>query len=130
MVVALLREWQNKIPLPVAYKSKKKQAAASKRHYERNKKKIIARSYERTKKHRKWARDYVDRVKQMFHCVDCGESEDVLLDFDHVRGEKRENISDMVYQGYSIKSIKDEIRKCEVRCANCHRRKTRSRKRK
>ena len=128
--MVLQKEWQNEIPLPVAYKNKKDQAAASKRHYEKNKKKIIARSYERTKRHRKWARDYVDRIKRMFHCLDCGETEDVLLDFDHVKGEKRANISDMIYQGYSIKSIKDEIRKCEVRCANCHRRKTRSRKHK
>ena len=118
--MVLQKEWQNEIPLPVAYKNKKDQAAASKRHYEKNKKKIIARSYERTKRHR----------KRMSHCVDCGETEDVLLDFDHVKGEKRANISDMIYQGYSIKSIKDEIRKCEVRCANCHRRKTRSRKNK
>lgn len=26
----------------------------------------------------------------------------------------------MIYQGNSIKRIKKEIRKCEMRCANCH----------
>lgn len=63
----------------------------------------------------------------MFSCVDCGESDPVVLDFDHVKGEKRRAIADMVSNYYSIKTIKDEIRKCEIRCANCHRKKTHER---
>lgn len=56
-------------------------------------------------------------------CVDCGEADPVVLDFDHVRGVKTENISRMIGT-YSPTSLKEEIEKCEVRCANCHRRKT------
>jgi hypothetical protein len=55
-------------------------------------------------------------------CVDCGEEDPIVLDFDHVKGEKSHNISAMA--GNSLDSIKSEIEKCEVRCANCHRRKT------
>ena len=55
-------------------------------------------------------------------CVDCGENDIVVLEFDHVRGEKRGVIS--VIKRSSLKSVKKEIEKCEVRCANCHRRKT------
>jgi hypothetical protein len=56
-------------------------------------------------------------------CVDCGESDPVCLDFDHVSGEKLANISTMIVT-YNLKSLIKEIEKCQVRCANCHRRKT------
>ena len=38
--------------------------------------------------------------------------------------EKRDAISNMVNRGYSWKSILIEIDKCDIRCANCHRRRT------
>lgn len=55
-------------------------------------------------------------------CVDCGESDPVVLEFDHVRGTKDSILSKMLH--YSLTRVKEEILKCEVRCANCHRRKT------
>lgn len=55
-------------------------------------------------------------------CADCGEDDIVVLDFDHVRGKKRHNVSNL--KSYSLPVVKKEIKKCEVRCANCHRRKT------
>lgn len=57
-------------------------------------------------------------------CVDCGDDELLMLDFDHVRGEKRETISVMVTACFSWEAIASEIAKCEVRCVRCHRRKT------
>jgi L-lysine 2,3-aminomutase len=57
-------------------------------------------------------------------CVDCGESDPVVLDFDHVRGKKTYNIAWMVSSRYPLATILKEIEKCEVRCANCHRRRT------
>lgn len=60
-------------------------------------------------------------------CVDCKESDIVVLEFDHVRGVKLANVSDLVNRACSLKKIKEEIDKCEVRCANRNRRKTRSR---
>lgn len=57
-------------------------------------------------------------------CVDCGITDIVVLQFDHVRGRKFENVSLMVRMGYTEKQIMNEIAKCEVRCANCHTRKT------
>lgn len=61
---------------------------------------------------------------QTHPCVDCGENDPVVLDFDHVRGAKRYEISSRVGAGYSWEGLLQEIEKCEVRCANCHRRKT------
>ena len=51
-----------------------------------------------------------------------GESDWVVLEFDHVNGKKINNIANMVQRGWALETIKNEISKCEVRCANCHRR--------
>jgi hypothetical protein len=47
-----------------------------------------------------------------------------VLEFDHVRGVKRAEISKLVPHSSSIENIVTEIEKCVVRCANCHCRKT------
>jgi hypothetical protein len=52
-------------------------------------------------------------------CVDCGEARVKRLDFDHVRGEKIANISDMMSLPWEW--ILTEIAKCVVRCSGCHR---------
>lgn len=54
-------------------------------------------------------------------CVDCGESDIVVLEFDHLQ-DKEFAISQKIDCG--ISTIMKEIAKCEVRCANCHRKKT------
>lgn len=58
-------------------------------------------------------------------CVDCGESDPLVLEFDH-RGDaiKFEAVTQMVINNASWAKITAEMRKCDVRCANCHRRKT------
>jgi hypothetical protein len=55
-------------------------------------------------------------------CVDCGERDPVVLEFDHLR-DKRFAISSQLH-GRNWQTILDEIEKCEVVCANCHRRRT------
>jgi hypothetical protein len=57
-------------------------------------------------------------------CVDCGERDILTLDFDHVRGIKTHNVSYLVKLGVAWAKILTEIEKCDIRCANCHRRKT------
>ena len=56
-------------------------------------------------------------------CVDCGESDPVILEFDHVRGEKKFNISHVLHQN-ALLGIQEEVKKCDIRCANCHRKRT------
>jgi hypothetical protein len=56
-------------------------------------------------------------------CADCGEDDLVVLEFDHV-GEKRGNVSAMAWRGVSEEALRAEIARCDVRCANCHRRRT------
>lgn len=57
-------------------------------------------------------------------CVDCGETNPIVLDFDHVKDKKSFNVSTAVKRGLLWKKIMNEIAKCEVRCSNCHRMKT------
>lgn len=70
------------------------------------------------------ARTYIIEYLRSHPCLDCGESDIVVLDFDHVRGTKRENVSNLAKSGTPLRGIIAEIAKCEVRCSNCHRRKT------
>ena len=61
------------------------------------------------------------------HPCSCGESDPMVLEFDHVRGQKEADISALVNRDYGWERILREIKKCVVRCANCHRRATQKR---
>lgn len=64
-------------------------------------------------------REILRKAKDM-PCADCGvEYAPHIMDFDHVRGEKQFNIGTNVNRGYKV--VADEIAKCDVVCANCHR---------
>ena len=59
-------------------------------------------------------------MRRFAKCVDCGYNDIRALEFDHVRGEKYKGVKDMCNRTASIKSIKEEIRKCIPLCRNCH----------
>jgi hypothetical protein len=52
-------------------------------------------------------------------CVDCGESDPLVLHFDH-QGGKVVEVSNLVYRGLPWPRVLAEIEKCDVRCASCH----------
>jgi len=55
-------------------------------------------------------------------CVDCGENDIIVLDFDHRDdSSKRADVGRLLTGGYSVRTVMIEIEKCDVRCANCHR---------
>jgi hypothetical protein len=55
-------------------------------------------------------------------CVDCGERDLRTLDFDHRDPAlKRLGVAQMVLGGWTWAAVAEEIAKCDVRCANCHR---------
>lgn len=68
-------------------------------------------------------REYIGDYLRCHPCVDCGEPDPIVLEFDHVRDTKSWSISTAIWS-HPLSRIITEIAKCEVRCANCHRRQT------
>jgi hypothetical protein len=91
--------------------------------YARNSKQQIANAKVRNRHARAELRSRVRDYLLVHPCVDCGESDPKVLDFDHLR-DKKANVSTLMQSPVSWKAVADEIAKCEVRCANCHRRRT------
>lgn len=71
---------------------------------------------------RQRAKDFVLGLKADTPCADCGQTFDpVCMDFDHISDDKTDNVGTLVSRGVSVKRIQDEVEKCELVCANCHR---------
>jgi hypothetical protein len=60
-------------------------------------------------------------------CTDCGESDPVVLEFDHVAG-KRRDLAKLAHDGVPPARLDEEIELCEVVCVRCHRRRTAARR--
>jgi hypothetical protein len=90
-----------------------------------NKKVQQERISENNKKIRLRNMRFVFEYKLQHPCVDCGETDPIVLDFDHIDPSKKSfGITDGANRGFSELRLLSEIDKCEVRCANCHRRRT------
>jgi hypothetical protein len=98
-------------------------AAASRAHYYRNRDAYLARN-RRAKKTRSKKQNLRLLYLSTHPCVDCGESDPVLLDFDHRDGStKIAPVARLIWER-RWDLVWDEIAKCDVRCVRCHRRKT------
>lgn len=109
------------------FKDKEKQKESARRHYEKDKEGYKKKAYEFNLMARKRNREFILSYLSTHPCVDCGEDDIIVLEFDHLR-DKKGDVSTMSNSAYSLKRIQEEISKCDVRCANCHRRKTYERK--
>lgn len=79
--------------------------------------------FEKAKAGKKKSQD-VMREHKSKPCVDCKQSYPwYVMDFDHIDPNTKINdVSRMI--GSSLKSLEEEIAKCEVVCSNCHRKRT------
>jgi 5-methylcytosine-specific restriction endonuclease McrA len=96
-----------------------------------------------TAHYQKYRQDYLERAKKSRNrlktifrtnmiaylidksCVECGEHDARVLEFDHVDpSQKKFMISQAVKLGYAWKDVLQELKKCQVLCANCHKRRT------
>lgn len=73
---------------------------------------------EARERHRKANQLYVRTYLESHPCVDCGNTDIRVLQFDHL-GDKVREVTKMMWDN-SLSAVIDEIAKCEVRCANCH----------
>lgn len=71
------------------------------------------------KLHKEELRDFIRSFKNK-PCADCKNIfEWYIMEFDHIRGEKLFNVTSLPQFG-SKKRILEEIEKCDIICANCH----------
>lgn len=82
----------------------------------------IANVNDNTNRYRERNRQLVLEYLQAHPCVDCGETDPEVLEFDHVR-DKVIEVSRLIATAAPDR-ILAEIAKCEVRCVNCHMRRT------
>lgn len=92
-------------------------------HYYTNKKYYLLKAHKRRQATRNRIREFIWNYLSSHGCIDCGEKDILVLEFDH-RRDKMIEIGKMVSGYYSLIRVNQEISKCDVRCANCHRRRT------
>jgi hypothetical protein len=98
------------------------------RWYAQNKQLQISRVRADTVRRRDKLAEFINEFKRR-PCADCGgDFPPYLMDFDHVSGDKLDDICGMRMRTVSREAIKAEIEKCEVVCANCHRGRTHARR--
>ena len=69
--------------------------------------------------------EYMKRYKLLVGCAFCGYKQHyAALEFDHINPSEKLGTISQSYRSWGMKKIKDEIRKCQVLCSNCHRVKT------
>ena len=95
--------------------------------YASNREKVLEINHASTHKSQIQAANFIREYLAEKTCTDCGQSDVAVLTFDHVRGEKKYNISNIVSRGYSIATIKKELEKTEIVCFNCRMRRERKR---
>lgn len=99
------------------YKNPSKQKEAQHQHYLNNKEKYK----DATTRTRKRTKDWLDTIKEPLSCIKCGEKRNPCLDFHHRDSNDKEMSITHMVKRYSKKRILEEISKCDVLCANCHR---------
>ena len=67
-------------------------------------------------------RNFIYQYLLQHPCVDCGEKDIIVLELDHVNGNKSFGISDRMTSKWT--TLEKEVNKCEVVCSNCHKRRT------
>lgn len=95
--------------------------ANQRKHYQTHAEAERERSRQNSAAYREEIRGRIRAYLEAHPCVDCGETDPDVLEFDHVEGEKHYNVAAMAGMRLSWATILQEIWKCVVRCANCHR---------
>lgn len=88
--------------------------------YRQNKQYYIDNSRENYKRYRARNRENLAEYLKDKKCSRCPESESCCLDFHHL-GNKTDTVSDLSGKGVPWKKVLEEIQKCIILCANCHR---------
>lgn len=98
-------------------KSRKTNAEYCRDWYQRNR----ARKYEMQIRRKQEIAEYLDALKQEAGCRNCSERDPACLVFHHRNpATKFFHVSEAAEGKYSLETIRAEVGKCDVLCANCH----------
>ncbi len=112
----------------MAYSEKEYQRTYQREWARRNREKCHARVNANSRKVRLRLRKFLTELKDNKSCLDCNRPyRYYVLEFDHVRGIKQFDITRAVSIRVTMKRLLEEISKCDLVCANCHRERTFSR---
>ena len=82
-------------------------------------------------KARSWETNYKVKIYSILMevckdgCIECGEKSFACLQFNHIDpSTKIDSVSSMITNSKNIEFILEEVKKCEILCANCHAKKT------
>ena len=93
--------------------------AIDREHYQRNPRRNYKRNRAKARSNRQWVYEYL-KTKQC-EWEGCTISDPDMLVFDHLRPEeKRGEVSRRAQQTFGLETIKAEVAKCRVLCANHH----------
>ncbi len=85
--------------------------------YQENKAKHISYVRNRDRKIEEWLKQY----KLTLRCETCEENHPACLEFHHINPQEKKFTIGRQERRVSLKSLQDEIAKCRILCANCHR---------
>lgn len=86
-------------------------------HYLKNKQKYLNKTKKRKEEFRSWFLEF----KKTLKCKLCGNTHPACLDFHHRNPNDKEKTVSQMVNTLSKKKLLEEINKCDVLCANCHR---------
>ena len=99
------------------YKNLEKQKEAQRQYYLNNKNKAKENVRRRRKEYITW----FEEIKSSLKCIKCRNNHPAVLDFHHrSKSEKIIAVSQLLWKN-RIEELMIEIKKCDVLCANCHR---------
>jgi len=92
-----------------------------KEHYRKNIGAYLSRARTRSAVDRKQNREFIAEYLSTHPCLDCGESDPLVLEFDHRDPATKNGEVGRIIHTSSLTTLKAEVAKCDVRCGNCHR---------
>lgn len=110
-------EWKDTTEGKRYYKNQEKRKRIMRESYYRHRDRRIKEVKERELK----LKQFLSQYKAFKGCFHCGIHEPLVLEFHHVRPEEKVNAVSRLIKRGSFKILEDEIAKCIVLCANCHR---------
>ena len=95
--------------------------AKNRKWYQENKVKALKRAKRNNTRYAKENRKWICEYLLCHPCVDCGETNIIVLQFDHHEDNKFANVGNLICRNQvSQEKLHQEVMKCEVVCANRH----------